>query len=140
MATALDPSPSPSQGPSAGPSPGFKRAPNHTISVTPYPGTVTVSLGDAIIASSKAALALREANYPVVYYLPFKDIYFEHLQKTATRTHCPFKGDASYWRASAKGEAADDAMWAYEAPFDEMAAIRDHGAFYTGKLRVEASD
>lgn len=122
------------------PSPGFQRAPGHRITVEPFPGTVTVSLGDAIIAASKDAKVLREADYPAVYYIPFKDIYFEHLQKTGTRTHCPFKGDASYWRASAVGEAVQDAMWAYETPYDEMTVIRDHGAFYPNKLRVEVRE
>ena len=122
------------------PSPGFQRAPEHRITVEPYPGTVTGSLGDAIIASSKEALALREADYPAVYYIPFKDIYFERLEKTDKRTHCPFKGDASYWSVNAIGENVQNGMWAYEAPFDEMEAIRDHGAFYADKLRVEASE
>jgi uncharacterized protein (DUF427 family) len=121
------------------PSPGFQRAPDHRITVEPFPGTVTVSLGSAILASTKNALLLKEAEYPARYYIPFKDIYFEHLQKVDKRTHCPFKGDATYWRASANGEAVDNAMWAYETPFDEMESIRDHGAFYdnTG-LNIEA--
>lgn len=122
------------------PSPGFQRAPEHRITVEPYPGTVTVSLGDAIIASSKEAKVLREADYPAVYYIPFKDIYFERLEKTDKRSHCPFKGDASYWSINAIGENVPNGMWAYEAPYDEMEAIRDHGAFYPDKLRVEASE
>lgn len=52
---------------------------------------------------------------------------------------CPFKGNASYWNASAVGEAADDVMWAYESPFDEMLDIKDHGAFYPNKVRIEAA-
>jgi len=52
---------------------------------------------------------------------------------------CPFKGNASYWNASAVGEAADDVMWAYQMPFDEMLGIKDHGAFYPNKVRIEAA-
>ncbi len=120
------------------PSPGFQRDPNHRITVEPFDGTVTVTLGSTILASSKRAKILKEGSYPARYYIPFEDIYFEHLEKTDKRTHCPFKGDASYWRASANGEAVEDALWAYEAPFDEMDAIRGHGAFTDKGVRVEA--
>ncbi len=119
-------------------SPGFARNPNHRITVEPYPGTVTVKHADVIVASSKNAKVLREGDYPAVYYIPFEDIYFEHMQKTASRSHCPYKGNASYWRVTAAGEAVQDAMWAYEAPYDEMGAIRDHGAFYKDRVKIDA--
>ena len=108
------------------------------IAVSPYEGVVTVSLGSTLLASSKRALLLREAGRPPVLYLPFEDIYFEHMARTDRRSRCPFKGDASYWRASANGEAVDPAMWAYEAPLPGMEVIRDHGAFYEGGLRIDA--
>lgn len=121
------------------PSPGFQRNPDHRITVEPFDGTVVVTFAEAIIASSNHAKVLREALYAPVYYIPFKDIYFEFLTRTDTHTHCPYKGDAAYWRVSAAGEAMKDILWAYEAPYDEMLAIRDHGAFYPDKVRVEAT-
>lgn len=123
----------------ANPSPGFQSRPDHTITIEPYSGTVTVRLSDAVIASSRNAKLLREAGHEPVYYIPFEDIYFEFLEPSETVTHCPFKGDASYWRASAVGEAAEDAMWAYRHPYDEMGAIRDHGAFRAEALTIEAN-
>ena len=37
------------------------------------------------------------------------------LVATATRTHCPYKGDASYWSARvADGKVLDDAVWCYQ--------------------------
>lgn len=122
----------------ANPAPGFQRDPAHTITVTPYPRTVTVRFGDAVIASTTRALELREGSYPPVLYVPFVDIYFEHLEKTSTRTHCPFKGDATYWGVTAQGVAAADVMWAYEAPYDEMLAISDHAAFYADKVTIDS--
>lgn len=123
----------------ANPAPGFQRNPGHRITIEPFDGVVTVSFSDAILASSRDALILREGSYPPVFYIPFKDIYFELMKPSATSTHCPFKGDASYWNASAVGEAADDVMWAYQMPFDEMLEIKDHGAFYPNKVRIEAA-
>jgi uncharacterized protein (DUF427 family) len=123
----------------ANPSPGFKNHPEHTITVEPFDGIVNVYFAEAILASSDEALVLREQNYPPVFYIPFKDVYFEFLGRTDTTTHCPFKGDATYWSATAAGEFEKDVMWGYENPYDEMLAIKDHGAFYTNKVRIEAN-
>ena len=120
--------------------PGFKSRPDHRITVEPFNGTVTVRLSDAIIASTQNAKVLREAGHDPVFYIPFEDIYFDFFEKTGTRTHCPFKGDASYWRASAVGEAAEDVMWAYEHPYEEMLAIKDHGAFYPDKVDIDTGE
>ena len=88
----------------ANPSPGFQRNPGHRITVEPFDGVVTVSFAEAVVASSDEALVLREEDYPPVFYIPFKDIYFDFLKPTDTSTHCPYKGDASYWSASASGK------------------------------------
>jgi uncharacterized protein (DUF427 family) len=120
---------------SGNPSPGFARNPGKSISVAPYDGTVTVRSGDKVIATSARAKLLTEAPYPPVLYVPFGDIDFGALEKTTTSTHCPYKGDASYWSVK---DGAKDAMWAYESPFDEMAEIKDHGAFYPDRVTVEA--
>ncbi|MEP9385702.1 DUF427 domain-containing protein [Mesorhizobium sp. KR9-304] len=119
--------------------PGFQRNPSRRITVEPFDGAVTVAFSDAILASTNEALVLREADYPPVFYIPFKDIYFEFLTSSDTSTHCPYKGNASYWNASAVGEAVNDVMWAYERPYDEMMQIRGHGAFYPDKVRIEAN-
>ncbi|MBZ9852915.1 DUF427 domain-containing protein [Mesorhizobium sp. CA13] len=122
----------------ANPAPGFRRNPDKVITVEPYEGTVTVRAGDTVIASSTNAKVLTEAPYPAAFYIPFADIDFSKLGGTQSSTHCPYKGDASYWSVLPAGEAGKDAMWAYEQPFDEMAEIRNHGAFYASKVSIEA--
>lgn len=123
----------------ANPSPGAQRDPEHRITVSPYEGPVTVRFRETVIASTRNALELREPSYPPVLYIPFEDIYFEHLRKSETRTHCPHKGDASYWGVTAQNEAEKDVMWAYETPYEEMVAIRNHGAFYPDKVSIETA-
>ena len=118
------------------PAPGFKRHPDHTITITPHAGTVRVTAGGSVLAESSKALELREASYPPVLYIPFADIRFDQLEVTDTSTRCPFKGTASYWRL-AGNPGAGDVLWAYEAPYDEMEAIAGHGAFYGNKVSVE---
>lgn len=121
------------------PSPGFQRNPDKVITVEPYIGTVTVRAGDVVIASSTKAKLLTEPPYPRVLYIPFEDIDFDQLRKTELSTHCPYKGDASYWSMLPAAEAGKDAMWAYEQPFDEMIDIRNHGAFDPNKVSIEAT-
>lgn len=124
---------------SVNPAPGFRERPQHRITTEPFHGVVVATFGDAIVASTKDAIVLREGSYPPVFYIPFRDIYFDVLSASGTTSYCPFKGNASYWNVTAGGEAAKDVMWAYQAPFDEMLAIKEHGAFYPNRVRVEAT-
>lgn len=123
----------------ANPAPGFQRNPGKVITVESFRGTVTVRAGETVIASSTRAKLLSEPPYPAVFYIPFDDIDFSQLAKTGHSTHCPYKGDASYWSALPGSETGKDAMWAYERPFDEMTEIRNHGAFYPSKVTIEAT-
>lgn len=116
------------------PAPGFTKHPEHRIEIEPFDGSVTVTHSGNVLASTREALVLREANYPPVFYIPFKDVKFESLARSGTASVCPFKGDASYWDAG----GVSDVMWAYEHPYDEVIAIKDHGAFYPNKVRIEA--
>ncbi|TGQ35748.1 MULTISPECIES: DUF427 domain-containing protein [unclassified Mesorhizobium] len=120
-------------------SPGFQRNPDKVITVEAYRGTVVVRAGETVVASSTKAKLLSEPPYSPVFYIPFEDIDFGQLGKTDLTTHCPYKGDASYWSVLPAAEAGKDAMWAYEQPFDEMAEIRNHGAFYPNKVTIEAT-
>ncbi|WP_312796163.1 DUF427 domain-containing protein [Tianweitania sp.] len=108
------------------------------ITVEPFDGVVTATFADVIIGSSKEALLLREEDHDPVFYIPFKDVYFDFLRKSPTVTHCPHKGDASHWSVSANGEGMDDVVWAYETPFAGVAEIAGHAAFYPKKVRIEA--
>ncbi|MEI5677669.1 DUF427 domain-containing protein [Mesorhizobium sp. CGMCC 1.15528] len=123
---------------SANPSPGFAKNPAKQITIEPYKGTVKVYAGDQQIASSSNVLLLTEPPYPAAYYIPFADIDFSRLEKTDHSTHCPYKGDASYWSIPAAGDAGKNALWGYKQPFDETAEIKDHGAFYPDRVRIVA--
>ena len=102
-----------------------------TIRISPADKRVRVLFQGEVIAESADALRLEEGRYPPVFYIPRKDVRMEKLAPTAHRTHCPFKGDASYY--SLKG-GPENAAWSYEHPYDEMAAIKDHLAFYPDRV------
>ncbi|MBX9699586.1 MAG: DUF427 domain-containing protein [Acetobacteraceae bacterium] len=110
--------------------------PDHPITIAPNPQRVRVMLGGVVVAESTRALTLREASYPPVQYIPRADADMALLARTAHATHCPYKGDASYYSITAGGKRAENAVWSYEAPFPAMAAIAGHLAFYP--TRVDA--
>ncbi|MFE6037119.1 DUF427 domain-containing protein [Streptomyces sp. NPDC056452] len=98
----------------------------HRITVEREAVHVRVVRDGQLLAESHSPLALRETGCPVRYYLPPEDVRTELLAPSETRTHCPFKGDASYW--SVPGAA--DLVWAYPEPKEQVAAIKDHFCFY----------
>ena len=108
--------------------------PDHPISIEPYPGRVVVTLGRRVIADTRAALTLREANYSPVPYLPRTDVDMAALARSITTTYCPYKGEAAYFSIPAGGDRSIDAIWTYEAPYGAVADIKDHLAFYPDRV------
>ena len=111
--------------------------PDHPITITPNPRRVRVTAGDIVIAETTKALTLKEAKYPAVQYVPRQDANMALLERTDRVTHCPYKGDASYYNVKADGKTLDNAIWTYEAPFPAMTEISGHLAFYPDKVKIE---
>jgi len=108
--------------------------PDHPITVAPNPRRVRVTFGGEVVAETTRALALREASYPPVQYIPREDARMAALRRTDRSTHCPYKGDAAYFTIEAGGRRSDDAVWSYEAPYPAVAAIAGHVAFYPDRV------
>ncbi|WP_456621300.1 MULTISPECIES: DUF427 domain-containing protein [unclassified Bradyrhizobium] len=111
--------------------------PDHPITITPTPRRVRVTAGDIVIAETTKALTLKEARYPAVQYVPREDTNMALLERTDRVTHCPYKGDASYYSIKADGKTLDNAIWTYETPFPAMTEITGHLAFYPDKVKIE---
>lgn len=111
--------------------PGYKKHPDHRLSAKPAGVRVQVKLNGEVIADSAEAIRLEEGDYAPVYYFPRKDVRMERLRRTEHHTYCPFKGTASYF--SLEG-GAENAVWTYETPYDEMLAIKALVAFYPDKV------
>lgn len=108
--------------------------PDHPITIEPNPARVVVTVAGRVIADTRSALTLREASYPAVQYVPRTDVDLSLLGRTSHATYCPYKGDAAYYSIPVGGERSVDAVWTYEAPYDAVAAIRDHLAFYPDRV------
>ncbi|MDF2694886.1 MAG: hypothetical protein K0S65_3269 [Labilithrix sp.] len=91
-----------------------------------------VRVNGETVADTDRAIALHENGYPVVYYIPRTDVKMDRLVRTPHHTRCPFKGEASYFNLIPNG--AENAVWTYEQPYDEVLAIKDHVAFYPNKV------
>lgn len=114
--------------------------PDHPITVTAHPRRVRVLFHDHLIADSANVLELREAGYKPVFYFPRDDVSMDYLSRTDRSTHCPYKGDAAYYSIYRDGEMAENAVWTYEAPFDQMNAIHGRLAFYPNKVDIHEVD
>ena len=111
--------------------------PDHPITITQNPRRIRVTAGDIVIAETSKALTLKEAKYPAVQYVPREDANMALLERTDRVTHCPYKGDASYYSVKADGKTLDNAIWTYETPFPAMTEISGHLAFYPDKVKIE---
>ncbi|WP_126283499.1 DUF427 domain-containing protein [Burkholderia stagnalis] len=108
--------------------------PDHPITVEPHPSRVVVKAAGKVIADTRRALALREAAYPAVLYIPRDDADMTLLQRTDHATYCPYKGDCAYYSIPAGGARAVNAVWTYEQPYPAVDAIRGHLAFYPDRV------
>jgi uncharacterized protein (DUF427 family) len=127
----------------ANPAPGFKKYPGHSVRTNASGAHVKVMLGGEVIADTREAVELHESMgqgkktlAPVVYYIPRKDVKMDRLVRSAHRTHCPFKGDASYFSVA---RGPENAVWSYETPYDEVLAIKERLAFYPDKFEIKPS-
>ncbi len=111
--------------------------PDHPITIAANPKRIRVTAGGAILADTTHPLTLKEASYPPVQYVPRSDANMALLQRTDRTTHCPYKGDASYYSVKADGKTMENAVWTYETPFPAMIEIADHLAFYPDKVKIE---
>jgi uncharacterized protein (DUF427 family) len=107
---------------------------DHPITIEPGLSHVVVTVAGRTIADTKAALVLREAAYPPVYYIPRQDVDMTQLTRTQNRSHCPYKGDASYYSVTAGGERSKNAVWTYENPNEDVAEIKEYLAFYPNRV------
>ncbi|MFT6674580.1 MAG: hypothetical protein ACJAVM_000763 [Sulfitobacter sp.] len=100
------------------------------ITITTSDAVWTVRAGGAVLGETTKALVLQEGDYDPVVYFPRADIAMAFLDATDKTTHCPHKGDASYFSVVTKSRTLENAVWSYETPHDGVAAIKGHLAFY----------
>ena len=120
--------------PSGNSGPGYAKNPDYQIDIAPAGKSVRIEVNGQTIVDSDNALLMREQNHQQVYYFPQSDVRMVHFLRTENATHCPFKGDASYWTLSVVDKVLENVMWSYEAPCNEVSAVKEYVAFYRDRL------
>ena len=107
------------------------------ITLTKATDTYSIRAAGAVLGESANVIVLKEGDMAPVLYVPRADLAMAFFDQTDHTTHCPHKGDASYFTLQAKSGPIANAAWSYETPKEGLEAIAGHLAFYTDKVTVE---
>jgi uncharacterized protein (DUF427 family) len=108
--------------------------PAHRLLFEPFPRRVRAVFGGETVLDTTSGMLLHESNLLPQLYLPRDDIRGDLLTRTDHHTHCPFKGDASYWSVSANGQTADNAVWSYLDPLPDAGWLDGQVALYWSSM------
>jgi len=92
------------------------------------------------IADTQKALLVHETGHGPAWYFPAEDVHVGTLSKTDHSTHCPRKGDATYWTITVGSETLENAAWSYETPFAQVSTLVEYISFYTDRVDVTSDD
>ncbi|MEW6345391.1 MAG: DUF427 domain-containing protein [Paraburkholderia sp.] len=135
MSAAATPDESPAASPAAGAaSHGGTASGGHRIGVALNRHRVRVIHQGVTMADTQAALTLTETGLPEVFYFPRSDVNMARLERSNHTSHCPFKGDASYFHLRTEDGMVENAVWCYENPLDGVRQIKGYLAFYASRV------
>lgn len=106
----------------------------HRIDITLNSHRVRVIHQGVTMADTQAAFTLAETGLPEVFYFPRGDVNMARLERSDHTSHCPFKGDASYFHLRTEDGLVENAVWCYENPFDGVQQIKGYLAFYVSRV------
>ena len=112
------------------------RDPYTRVDVLASSRRVRVDVDGVTVAESARPVILFETGLPPRYYLPLSDVRTDLLTPSATESHCPYKGTATYWSVDTGRGPRDDIVWTYRAPFPESQKIAGRVCFYDEKVDV----
>jgi len=110
---------------------GHPRDPYHRVDVHRSARPVRIELDGDVVAESTRARLVSETSLPTRFYVPREHVRAE-LRPTASRTYCPYKGEASWWSVDGR----DDLAWSYERPLPDAVALAGLVAFWNERVDV----
>src|SRR3979490_338811 len=92
--------------------------PGRALYLEPTPKRIRVIIGGETVADSSHAMLLQESGLQPTYYFPPEDVRSDLLEPTDKHTHCPKKGEASYYTISVGERVVKNGAWYYPDPID----------------------
>jgi len=108
--------------------------PAHKLLWSEFPRRVRGRVGGATVVDTTRGRLIHETGILPVFYAPVEDLDHALLADSDHSTHCPFKGDASYWSVRVGEREVDDAIWHYPEPIESAGWLRGYAGFYWDKL------
>jgi uncharacterized protein (DUF427 family) len=108
--------------------------PGRALYLEPTPKRIRVLVGGETVADSSRAMLLHESGHQPIYYFPPEDVRAEFLESSDRHTHCPKKGEASYYTIRVGDQALDAGAWYYPDPLPDAPPIKDLIAFYFNRM------
>ena len=108
--------------------------PRHRLLLHPFPRRVRARFAGEVVLDSTRGALLHESNILPRLYVPLEDVRADLLERTDHASHCPFKGDASYWSVRVGDRVAENAVWTYEDPIDEASWLRGLVSVYPERM------
>ena len=108
--------------------------PGWAVYLEPTPKRIRVVVDGEVIADSRRAMLLQESGLQPIYYFPPDDVRTDLFERSDKHTHCPKKGDASYYTLRVGERVVKDAAWYYPEPLDGAPPIKDLIAFYWDRV------
>lgn len=104
--------------------------PEHRLLFDDFPRRVRAVLAGETVADTVRGRLLHETGLLPVLYFPIQDLRADLLERSDHSTHCPFKGDASYWSVRVGDRFAENAVWQYSEPREGAEWLRGYAAMY----------
>ena len=115
-------------------------APKHLLYVHDVEQRIRGGLAGETVVDTTDGKLLHESGMLPQWYLPLADIRPDLLVESSTTTHCPFKGDASYYSLRVGDRVVEDAIWTYRAPLAAASWLDGLAGFYFDRLDTWLED
>lgn len=115
----------------------YDRSPQENVWDYPRPPAIErtyrhlqVTYRGRTIADTVRGYRILETSHPPGYYFPPQDVVTRYLIPSDRRTHCEWKGAASYFNISDGDHTVQNAVWTYLHPSSPYGSITGFFAFY----------
>jgi uncharacterized protein (DUF427 family) len=98
------------------------------------PKRIRAVVAGETVVDSRHAMLLHESGHQPIYYFPPEDVRSDLLEPSERHTHCPKKGDASYYTIRVGDHVVEDGAWYYPEPLEGAPPIKDLIAFYWNRM------